>query len=172
MFENKLIVCFNAVQKRFFAVSRVETVEKCYRNYFYRLTLRLNFYYDDIAAYCADDMRQLCFRKITKMMTKQNMWQDHHSFYIIEYEIRTMARKSVDLIQQNDNKRNEECTDGDGESSIDTNHDSSSELDKTANIDSAYGTTSNYSDTSSNFSEDELNSSMNETLASNEKNEE
>lgn len=59
-----------------------------------------------------------------------------------------MERKSVDLIQQNDNERDDEYS----ESSIDTNHDSSSELVETANIDSAYSSTSNYSDTSGDFS--------------------
>lgn len=62
-----------------------------------------------------------------------------------------MVRKSVDLIQQNDNERDDEYS----ESSIDTSHDSSSELVETANIDSAYSSTSNYSDTSGHFSEHE-----------------
>lgn len=98
---NKFVVCFNALERRFFEVAAVHLVVHLYRRNYYRLFLRLNFYDGDVDLDRSDDMRQLSFRKITNLMTSQNLWQNHHSFYVIEYEIRLMARKNDDLIQQN-----------------------------------------------------------------------
>lgn len=108
MAENKFVVCFNAMEKRFFEVSAVHLVQEPFRRNFYRLSLRLNFYYGDVDMDRTDGhIRQLCLRKITNLMTAQNMWQNHHSFYEIKYEIRVVARNNDDLIQQNGEKNNE-----------------------------------------------------------------
>jgi hypothetical protein len=45
----------------------------------------------------------LCFGKITNLMTAQNMWQSHHSFYGIDCDIR-LTRKNNELDQQNNNE--------------------------------------------------------------------
>lgn len=95
----RIVFCFNALENRFFEVDAVHRVEHLYRRNFYRMSLRLNFYDNDIALHRIEEMRALCSRKITKLMTIQNMWQNHHSFYVIDYEIRTIARN-----QQNNNE--------------------------------------------------------------------
>lgn len=101
--SKKLVFCFNALENRFFEVDAVHYVEHLYRRNFYRMSLRLNFYEDDVNLSRVEEMRALCSRKITKLMTKQNMWQNHHSFYVVDYEIRTIARN-----QQNNNESDDE----------------------------------------------------------------
>ncbi|KAG5676001.1 hypothetical protein PVAND_005856 [Polypedilum vanderplanki] len=100
MSKYSFVVCFNALENRYFKVSAVHEVEHLYRLNFYRLSLRLNFNECDVNLSQFEKMRQLCFRKITKLMTTQNMWQSHHSFYVINCEIRTI-RKNNELDQQN-----------------------------------------------------------------------
>lgn len=148
MEENRFVICFDARNKRFFEVGAVHQVEHRYRMNYYRFSLRLSFYDEDVSVLRFDDMRRLCFRKITNLMTTQNMWQDHHSFYVIEYEIRTVARASNGLIQQNSN----ESGDGDSE----TTDDSSYELDESASDDSAYSSLCDISDKSVDNFEDSL----------------
>lgn len=99
----RIVFCFNALENRFFEVDAVHKVEHLYRRNFYRMSLRLNFYDGDINLRRVEEMRALCSRKITKLMTLQNMWQNHHSFYVVDYEIRTIAR-----IQQNNNESDDE----------------------------------------------------------------
>lgn len=103
MLENNLVFCFNALENRFFEVDAVHKVEHLYRKNFYRMSLRLNFNDSDINLSRVDEMRALCSKKITKLMTVQNMWQNHHSFYVVDYEIRTIARN-----QQNNNESDDE----------------------------------------------------------------
>jgi hypothetical protein len=103
MLGKNLVFCFNALENRFFEVDAVHKVEHLYRKNFYRMSLRLNFYDGDINLSRVDEMRALCSRKITKLMTVQNMWQNHHSFYVVDYEIRTIARN-----QQNNNESDDE----------------------------------------------------------------
>lgn len=65
-------------------------------------------------------------------MTAENMWQNHHSFYEIKYEIRVVARNNDDLIQQNDDEKNDESSDTESVSStVNSEQDNSS-------LDSAY----------------------------------
>jgi hypothetical protein len=101
--KNTLILCFNALDKCSFEVPAIHEVDHMYRRYFYRISLRLNFNESDINMIAQDEMRKLCLRKITKLMTTQNMWQNHHSFYVVDYEIRTIA-KTNERIQQNNNE--------------------------------------------------------------------
>lgn len=110
MADNQFVVCFNALEKRFFEVNAVHLVEEPFRRNFYRFSLRLNFYDGDVDLNLIEDMRRLCFKKITNLMTSQNMWQNHHSFYVISYEIRLLPKKSND-IQHNDRERNDESSD-------------------------------------------------------------
>lgn len=117
MADNQFVVCFNALEKRFFEVNAVHLVEQPFRRNFYRFSLRLNFYDGDVDLNLIDDMRRLCFKKITNLMTTQNMWQNHHSFYVISYEIRLVPRKSDAPIQLNVIEKNDESSD---ESSIDS----------------------------------------------------
>lgn len=128
MSESKFKFCYNPLEQRFFEVSAVHTVNDPYRKNYYRFCLRLSFYEDDVDLNRIDDMRQLCLRKITNLMTEQKLWKNHHSFYVVQYEIRTMARKSNDLNQQNDN---EGTSDDDSASSVNTH--------ETSSTDSAYG---------------------------------
>lgn len=127
------------MEKRFFVVNAVHLVQDIYRRNFYRLTLRLNFYYGDVDMDRTDDIRQLCLRKITNMMTAQNMWQNHHSFYEIKYEIRVVARNNDDedddLIQQNGDEKNNESSDTESVSTFNSEQDNSS-------LDSAYSSSS------------------------------
>lgn len=92
MSQSTFVICYNAQENRYFEVDAIHRVEHQYRPYFYRVSLRLNFYNGDIDTRSTDDIRKLCFRKITKLMTIQNMWQNRHSFYVIDYEIRTIPR--------------------------------------------------------------------------------
>lgn len=136
MAENKFVVCFNAMEKRFFEVNALHLVQDPYRANFYRLSLRLNFYNGDVDVDQTDNMRQLCLRKITNLMTAQNMWQNHHSFYEIKYEIRLVVRNNGDLIQhnieQNEDEKNNESSDTESVSTV------SSEQDSNSSEDSAY----------------------------------
>jgi len=101
--NNQFVVCYNYLENRFFEANAVEEVNDPYRRNFYKLHLRLNFYQDDIEHHqlSTDDLKLLCFGKVTKLMTDQNMWQSNHSFYVIEYEIRTILRNNNNLAQQN-----------------------------------------------------------------------
>lgn len=142
MAENKFVLCFNALEKRIFAVDAVHLVDDPYRQNFYRFSLRLNFFEGDVDLDRTDDMRQLCLKKITNLMTAQKLWQNHHSFYVIQYEIRTITRKSNNLIQQNDNEGDENSSDEDDDSvSTFNTHESSSG-------DSAYSSPSDSDDES------------------------
>lgn len=138
MAENKFVLCFNALEQRFFAVDAVHLVDDPYRRNFYRFCLRLNFFEDDVELERTDNMRQLCLEKITNLMTAQKLWQNHHSFYVIQYEIRTMERRNNDLIQQNHNEGDEDTSDNESISTVNT-HESSSK-------DSAYGDSPSDSD--------------------------
>lgn len=158
MAENKIVVCFNALERRFFQVSALHLVDDPYRRNYYRLSLRLSFYDGDVNVNHIDNMRHLCFRKITNLMSSQNMWQDHHSFYVIEYEIRLIARRRGNrLIQHNDNEKDDESSYANSVSSIDS-HESSFEAEEgNTSGDSAYGspTDESGSDNHSDGSEDE-----------------
>lgn len=101
----RIVFCFNALENRFFEVDAVHKVEHLYRRNFYRMSLRLNFNDNDINLHRTDEMRALCSRKITKLMTIQNMWQNHHSFYVIDYEIRTIARNQQNNNESDDGER-------------------------------------------------------------------
>lgn len=132
MAGNKFVLCFNALEQRFFEVQAIHMVDDPYRRNYYRFCLRLNFFEDDLNR--IDDMRQFCLRKITILMTEQKLWQNLHSFYVIQYEIRTMERKSNNLIQQNNDEGDEDTSDDDSVSTANT-HESS-------NADSAYSSAS------------------------------
>lgn len=162
MAENKFVLCFNALEKRIFAVNAVHLVDDPYRQNFYRFSLRLNFFESDVNVGRTDDMRQLCLRKITNLMTAQKLWQNHHSFYVVQYEIRTITRKSNNLIQQNGNERDEDTSDDDSVSTFNT-HESSSG-------DSAYSSPSDSDDESTAIndnSRDYMRYRQNETLERN-----
>lgn len=135
MGENKFVLCFNAMEKRFFEVIAIHLVEEPYRKNYYRLCLRLNFFDGDIDLNHTDAIRRLCLRKVTNLMTSHNMWQDHHSFYVIEYEVRLVARKNNDLIQQNHDEKSDESTDNESMSTVSVNSSLNDE-------DSAYGASS------------------------------
>ena len=137
MGENKFVFCFNSIEKRFFEVEAIHLVDEPYRKNYYRLWLRLNFFDGDVDLK-ANDMRQLCLRKITNLMTTHNMWQDQHSFYVIEYEVRLVARKNNDLIQQNIDERSDENSDTESMSTVSINSSFSDE-------DSAYGSSTSES---------------------------
>jgi hypothetical protein len=161
MAENKFILCFNALEQQFFEVNAIHLVDDPYRKNFYQLSLRLNFFEGDIDLDQANDVRQLCLRKITNLMTTQKIWQNHHSFYVVQYEIRMMARKSNNLIQQNHNEKDEDIGDhneaNDSMSTVNT-HESSSD-------DSAYGSPSDSDEsTALNRSNDSIHYWEDETL--------
>lgn len=132
MGENKFVLCFDVMEKRIFEVNAIHLVEEPYRKNYYRLSLRLNFLCGDVDLNNTDDMRQLCLRKITNLMTSRNMWQNHHSFYVIEYEVRLVARKNNDLIQQNVEEKSDESSDNESMSTVSATSSWSEE-------DSAYG---------------------------------
>jgi hypothetical protein len=143
----RIVFCFNALENRFFEVDSVHKVEHLYRRNFYRMSLRLNFNDNDINLRHTEDMRALCSKKITKLMTVQNMWQNHHSFYVIDYEIRTIARN-----QQNNN----ESDDGEHLGGVESDE-------STLSGDSAYT-----SPVTSGRSRDQQNSSMSSAYLSDE----
>lgn len=93
--SQRLVVCFNVREKRFFETAAVHLVEHLYRNNYYRLALRLSFYTGDVDLTHRDDLRQLCFRKITNLMTSENMWQNQNSFYVIDYDVRLIDRNNI-----------------------------------------------------------------------------
>lgn len=101
---NKFVVCFNATEQRFFQVPELHLVPEKYRGNFYRVILRLNFYEDAFDMNRTTEMRQLCYKKITNLMTNQKMWKNRHSFYLIRYQVRLLARRNNILIQQNYNE--------------------------------------------------------------------
>lgn len=100
MASSTIVVCYNMLENRYFQVNAVTDVNDPYRKNYYKLQLRLSFILSDIDELSDVEMKQLCYRKIMNMMTNQNIWQNNHSFYVIEYEIRTMPGN--DLIQQNE----------------------------------------------------------------------
>lgn len=136
------MLCFNSLEKRFFEVNAIHLVEEPYRKNYYRISLRLNFFESDVNLDQTKYMRQLCLRKITNLMTSHNMWQDHHSFYVIEYEVRLVARKNNDLIQHNLEEKGDESSDTESVSTMSVNS-------SLSEGDSAYGSTP--SDTDSLF---------------------
>lgn len=153
MSKHSLVICFNALENRFFEVSAIHKVEHLYRLNFYRLSLRLKFYENDIDLSHIDEMRKLCFRQITKLMTVQNMWPNHHSFYVVDYEIRTIARNPVN--QQNNNESNDRREDESESSNYTEETSSNSNSDDSAYISPpsvATTTTSNNSSISSAYS--------------------
>lgn len=89
--NNKFILCFNAIEKKVSEVSAVHLVQHIYRQNFYKLSLRLNFYQED--ANRMGDIRRMCLSKITNLMTRLNLWQNHHSFYVIDFDFRWIQRK-------------------------------------------------------------------------------
>lgn len=136
MSKSTFVICFNALENRFFEVDAIHEVEHLYRPNYYRLSLRLNFYNGDINMSNIDEMRILCFRKITKLMTLQNMWQNHHCFYVIDYEIRTIPRRVNEQIQQNNNEsdrrddhHDDDYDDDESENSTDVSMSSESSID-------------------------------------------
>lgn len=132
--SKKLVFCFNALENRFFEVDAVHNVEHLYRRNFYRMSLRLNFNEDDVNLSRVDEMRALCSRKITKLMTKQNMWQNHHSFYVVDYEIRTIARNQQNNNESDDEQQQQRQLQGEEEA----RNESEEEDDSTMSNDSAY----------------------------------
>lgn len=154
MAENKFVVCFNALEKRFFEVAAVHLVGDFYRRNCYKLTLRLNFY-DEVNR--INDMRQFCLRKITNLMTERNMWQSHHSFYVIEYEIRVISRKRFALIQHKGSESSDDSVSSDDSQS-------SFEADEFTNRDSAYSSSSEISMASNESSDDSVHYWEDETI--------
>lgn len=117
MVELNFVVCYNAISEKFFPVDATHLVEEKYRMNYYRLSLRLNFFEGQVDLQQADDMRRLCFRKITNLMTRRMMFQNHDSFYVIKYEIRLLARLTNGLIQHIDDEKVDETSDGESVSS-------------------------------------------------------
>lgn len=150
--SNNFVICFNALENRFFEVDAIHKVDHLYRPYYYRLSLRLNFYNDDIDMSNMDEMRKLCFRKITKMMTIQNMWQNHHSFYVIDYEIRTVPRRVNEQNQQNNNESDRREYDDDSDESENSYYMSTTSNDSAYISPTSVAETSNDSDHLSNSS--------------------
>lgn len=128
------MICFDSLENRFFEVDAVHKVDHLYRANHYRLSLRLNFFNDAIDVSNIDGMRMVCFRKITKLMTQHNMWQNHHSFYVVDYEMRFIPRVA-ERIQQNDDESDRR----DGDESENSNYvNSTSSSDDSSSGDSAY----------------------------------
>lgn len=158
--SKKLVFCFNALENRFFEVDAVHNVEHLYRRNFYRMSLRLNFNEDDVNLSRVDEMRALCSRKITKLMTKQNMWQNHHSFYVVDYEIRTIARNQQNNNESDDEQQQQQRQHREREE--EARNESEEEDDLTMSNDSAYAR----SLTPSGHSEDQQNSSNSSSYSS------
>lgn len=123
MAELNFVVCYNAISEKFFPVDATHLVEEKYRMNFYRLSLRLNFFEGQVDLQQTINMRRLCFRKITNLMTSRNIFQNHHSFYVIKYEIRLLARLTNGLIQHIDDEKVDETSEDESVSS-DTSEDS------------------------------------------------
>ena len=150
--SNNFVICFNALENRFFEVDAIHEVDHLYRPYYYRLSLRLNFYNGDINMSNIDEMRKLCFRKITKLMTIQNMWQNHHSFYVIDYEIRTIPKRANEQFQQNNNESDRREYDDDSDESENSYYVSTTSNDSAYISPTSVAETSNDSDHLSNSS--------------------
>lgn len=133
MSQYQLVFCYNSQEQRFFLVDSVFLVEDPYSNNCYRLRLRLNFFEGDVDFDHTEGMMKLCLEKITNLMTTYKLWQNNHSFYVVQYEVRRIVRKN-DLIQQNLNREDEDSSDDESVSSANSQHCSS--------VDSAYSSAS------------------------------
>lgn len=134
MWKNEFVLCFNVMEKRFFEVEAIHLVEERYRRNHYRVSLRLNFYEKDVGLNQTDEMRKLCLRKITNLMTTYNMWQDQHSFYHIRYEVRLLARNNSLSQQKADEKIDESNSEAESMSTVSSS--------TTTEEDSAFGSSS------------------------------
>jgi hypothetical protein len=145
MLKDRFVCCYDVLERRFFEVGALYLVPIPYRRNFYKITLKACFYEGEVDFEQRDEMKRLCYTKITNLMTERNIWQDHHSFYLVEYEAFLMPRKNNEPNEQND--MSDESSDAHSVSTANTS--SSFEDDDEMDVDSAYGSPSHHSDASS-----------------------
>jgi hypothetical protein len=147
MAPSTIVVCYNMLENRYFRVNAVHDVNDPYRKNYYKLQLRLIFMSSDVEMLSDVEMNRLCYKKIMNLMTNQNIWQNNHGFYVVEYEIRTLPGN--DLNQQNGNyvEQNQSAESVSTDSSFNDENDDDDDPSHNENNDSAYESP-NYSSSS------------------------
>lgn len=97
---NKFVVCYDSVARDFFEVREVHLVDHKYRLNYYQITLRLTFHKNDVVFLQRDEMKSLCFEKITNQMTVDNLWPNHDSFCVVTYRVRLLNQPFCEFLNK------------------------------------------------------------------------